>query len=48
LLERIPLEKNLAKILRLIAIEDFCTGHHLKLVMDDELGRAVAYLEKDE
>jgi hypothetical protein len=48
LLEWIPLDKALSKILRLIAVEDFRTGHHLKLVMDDELGRAVAYLEKDE
>ncbi|MFZ5921153.1 MAG: PEP/pyruvate-binding domain-containing protein [Chloroflexota bacterium] len=34
--------------LRLIAVEDYRPGHHLSLVMDDDLGKAVAFLKKDE
>lgn len=33
--------------LHLIAVADFRANHHLELVMDDNEGRAVAYLEKD-
>jgi hypothetical protein len=33
--------------LRLIRVADFRPGYHLELVMDDEAGRSVAYLEKD-
>jgi hypothetical protein len=33
--------------IRLIDVAQFSPGHHLDLVMDDEEGRAVAYLEKD-
>jgi hypothetical protein len=48
LLERINTDKKLLKSLRLIAVEDFRPNHHLSLVMDDEKGRAVAYLEANE
>ena len=43
--EWINADENLLKCLRLIAVEDFRPHHHLTLVMDDEKGRAVAYLE---
>jgi len=33
--------------LRLVAVKDYAPGHHLNLVMDDDEGRAVGYLEKD-
>ena len=39
-------DEKLLKCLRLIAVDDFRSGHHLTLVMDDEHGRAVAYLEE--
>lgn len=32
--------------LRLIRVAEFRPGHHLELVMDDEQGRSVAYLER--
>ena len=38
-------DKKLQKCLRLIAVHDFRPEHHLTLTMDDEQGRAVAYLE---
>ncbi len=44
----ISADENLLKCLRLIAVNDFRPEHHLDLVMDDEKGRAVAYLERDE
>ena len=44
----ISADKKLLQSLRLIAVEDFRPAHHLTLVMDDEKGRAVAFLEKDE
>ena len=34
--------------LRLIDVTEFSPGHHLDIVMDDEEGRAVAYLEKNQ
>ncbi len=37
-----------AKCLRLISVADFRPGHHLELVMDDEAGRSVAFLELDQ
>ncbi len=37
----------LAKCLRLIAVHDFHAGCHLNLVMDDDEGRAVGYLESE-
>ena len=44
----ISADENLLKCLRLIAVSDFRPEHHINLVMDDEKGRAVAYLERDE
>ncbi len=41
-------EEALLDCLRLIAVEDFQPGHHMNLIMDDEEGKAVAYLEQDE
>ncbi len=46
--ERISADEILLKCLKLIDVNDFRPNHHLTLVMDDEKGRAVAYLEKDE
>jgi len=43
----ITADEKLLKCLRLISVEDFRPDYHLTLVMDDEQGRAVAYLEKD-
>ncbi len=40
-------DENLYRSLRLIDVNDFRPHHHLTLVMDDEKGRAVAYLEAD-
>ena len=44
----ISADENLLKCLHLIAVNDFLPAHHLSLVMDDERGRAVAYLERDD
>jgi hypothetical protein len=43
--EFLPGEENLPDCLRLIEVSDFRPGHHLELVMDDERGQSVAYLE---
>lgn len=43
----ISADESLCKSLRLIAVEDFRSNHHITLVMDDEQGRAVAYLEEN-
>ncbi len=43
----LPKEAGLQSVLRLIAVEDFRPGYHIDLVMDDEQGRAVAYLVPD-
>ena len=40
-------DASLAKCLRLIAVQDFHAGCHLNLVMDDDEGRAVGYLESE-
>ncbi|PKN90630.1 MAG: hypothetical protein CVU44_23040 [Chloroflexi bacterium HGW-Chloroflexi-6] len=40
-------DEALAKCLRLIAVHDFHAGCHLNLVMDDDEGRAVGYLESE-
>ena len=42
-----PDQKNLVDCLRIIEVADFRHGHHLELVMDDEAGRSVAYLERN-
>lgn len=39
-----PHESAVNDCLRLIAVEDYRPDHHLELVVDDEEGRAVAYL----
>jgi hypothetical protein len=44
----LSLEPGLAHCLRLIDVSSFRPGHHLDLVMDDEQGRAVAFLSPDE
>lgn len=44
----ISADKKLMRCLRLIAVDDFRKGHYIKLVMDDEQGKAVAFLEKEE
>ncbi|MEW5828180.1 MAG: hypothetical protein AB1846_04750, partial [Chloroflexota bacterium] len=41
-------DKAAKTCLRLIAVEDYRPGHCLSLVMDDDLGKAVAFLKKDE
>ncbi|MBT3320887.1 MAG: hypothetical protein HN392_01240 [Anaerolineae bacterium] len=46
--DRINANENLLSSLKLIAVNDFRPNYHLTLVMDNEKGRAVAYLEKDE
>ena len=40
-------DEKLMKCLRLVSIKDFRPDHYLTLVMDDEKGRAVAYLERE-
>jgi hypothetical protein len=44
----LPEEAPRARYLRLIEVATFRPGHHLELVMDDDEGRAVAYLAADE
>ncbi len=46
--EWINLDPALLDALRLIHVDDFAPGHHLNLVMDDDHGRAVAFLSQDE
>lgn len=48
LAEWIQADDVLLKCLRLIAVEDFRPGRHISLIMDDERGRAVAFLEKND
>jgi len=43
----IKADKFLLSCLRLIRVADYHPGHHLDLVMDDEEGRAVAFLQED-
>ncbi len=42
-----PSEAGLENCLKLIEVSAFRSGHHLDLVMDDEKGRAVAFLSLD-
>jgi len=42
-----PDEVNLESCIRLIDVNSFRPGHHLELVMDNEVGQAVAYLSKE-
>lgn len=47
LVDFLPDHGNLESCLRLIKVADYRSGHHLELVMDDEEGRSVAFLEGD-
>jgi hypothetical protein len=40
-------DASLKRCLRLISVADFKTGHSLSLVMNDDLGKAVAFLKSD-
>ncbi|MCX6079669.1 MAG: PEP/pyruvate-binding domain-containing protein [Chloroflexi bacterium] len=40
-------DQNLLDTLRLVDVQDFAPGQHLVLVMDDDEGRAVGFLEKN-
>jgi hypothetical protein len=42
------IDKNLLTTLRLVDVKDFAPHQHLVLVMDDDEGRAVGFLEDDE
>jgi Pyruvate phosphate dikinase, AMP/ATP-binding domain len=44
----LPNDNNLAGCLHLIEVNNFLAGHHLNLIMDDEQGRATAYLSKEQ
>jgi hypothetical protein len=44
----IKIDKTLKDCLRLIKVEHFHKGHHMELVMDDEHGRAVAFLNPEQ
>ena len=44
----INVDDVICKSLRLIAVKDFRPGYHISLVMDDNQGRAVAYLVENE
>ena len=48
LLEFLPDAREYAHTLRLIEISSFRPSHHLELVMDDNKGKALAYLVPDE
>ncbi|MBN1454522.1 MAG: PEP/pyruvate-binding domain-containing protein [Anaerolineales bacterium] len=47
-LKFITIDKRLTRTLRLLAVKDFRSGHHMDLVMDGQKGRAVAYLVPDD
>jgi hypothetical protein len=47
LLDFLPEETVMANVLRLIDVAKYRTDMHIELVMDDELGRSVAFLERD-
>ncbi len=46
--EWINADESLLKSLRLVAVNDFRHNHHITLTMDDEQGRAVAYLQSND
>ena len=46
--EFINADEKLMRSLRLISVNDFREGHYLNLIMDDNQGRAVGFLERDE
>jgi hypothetical protein len=45
--EWIEIEDALAASLKLIKVSDYRPGYHLSIVMSDEKGQAIAYLDKD-
>ena len=45
--EFLPGDRPIAKCLRLIKVADYRKNYHLELVMDDQKGLSVAYLERD-
>jgi hypothetical protein len=47
LMEWLPADETLTGCLRLIQVDDFRPGHHLTLVMKDDVGKAVAFLQPD-
>jgi hypothetical protein len=47
LAEFLPNQSDPDCCLRLIKVADFRPGHHLELVMDDETGQSIAFLEGD-
>jgi hypothetical protein len=47
LTEWLPADETLTGCLRLIQVDDFRPGHHLSLVMKDDVGKAVAFLQPD-
>ena len=40
-------DEGLLNALRLIKVADFCPGHSITLVMNDDVGKAVAFLRAD-
>jgi hypothetical protein len=47
LMEWLSAQKILTRCLRLIKVDDFRSGHHLTLVMKEDEGKAVAFLQPD-
>ncbi|HSQ27592.1 MAG TPA: PEP/pyruvate-binding domain-containing protein [Anaerolineales bacterium] len=47
LLDYLPEEKAMVDVLRLIKVSSYQPGMHMELIMDDESGRSVAFLERD-
>ena len=47
LVDFLPADEVLLRTLRLIRVDDFRRGHSLSLVMDDNAGKAVAFLRED-
>jgi len=43
----LPEASHVEESLRLIEVASFRSEHHLELVMDDDVGKSVAYLEAD-
>ena len=41
-------DENLLNTLRLLDVQDFAPGQHLELIMDDDEGRAVGFLKKEQ
>ncbi len=48
LMEWLSAQKTLTRCLRLIKVDDFRPGHHLTLVMKEDEGKAVAFLQPDQ